>query len=81
MANYSGDSRNTFNGPTKSSPAGDPALPSKPNEGSKGDCSAAMPTKGTNSDDKGSSGHVQAQPQNRPRGTRGSGTTHNTVGY
>lgn len=67
-----------FPGNTESSPSQDPKLPAKVNEGDPCMNNPSTPLKAGNTHSAGTTAGVQSQAQvNRPRGTRGSGTTHN----
>lgn len=69
-----------YPGNTQSSPSQDTKLPSKPNEGDPCFGSPATPWVGRNAQSAGTTAGVQSQAEvNRPRGTRGSGTTHNAA--
>jgi hypothetical protein len=71
-----------YGGNTQSSPATDTPLPSKVNEGDAGVKYVKEELHGKNSTSEGTTAGVQSQASvNRPRGTRGSGTTANHVPY
>ena len=69
-----------FPGNTKASSATDTPLPSKPNEGDPCMNMPKDPIKTGNSHNAGTTAGVQSQAAvNKPRGTRGSGTTANAA--
>lgn len=69
-----------YPGNTKASPAQDTPLPPKPNEGDPCMNMPKSPVTMKNSQNAGTTAGVVSQAEvNRPRGTRGSGTTSNAA--